>query len=105
MKRESKCIDIICAVNILNMGYHTGELTFIGMYRGTKSATLFSQQLGRALSSGALNSCIVFDLVDNLHSKALTQALDRKEEGSVNDKARYLELKEKMIKSKGIDSN
>lgn len=101
MKRESKCIDIICAVNILNMGYHTGELTFIGMYRGTKSATLFSQQLGRALSSGSLNSCIVFDLVDNLHSKALTQALDRKEEGSVNDKARYLELKEKMIKSKG----
>ena len=97
MSRQDKTIDIICAINILNLGYHINDLTFIGMFRGTKSATLFSQQLGRALSSGAVNSCIVFDLVDNLHSKALTQALDRKNDGDIKDKARYLELREKML--------
>lgn len=104
MSRQDKTIDIICAINILNLGYHINDLTFIGMFRGTKSATLFSQQLGRALSSGAVNSCIVFDLVDNLHSKALTQALDRKNDGDIKDKARYLELREKMLNlSEGKD--
>lgn len=101
MSRQDKTIDIICAINILNLGYHINDLTFIGMFRGTKSATLFSQQLGRALSSGAVNSCIVFDLVDNLHSKALTQALDRKNDGDIKDKARYLELIEKMLNLSG----
>ena len=41
------------------------------MYRGTKSNTIFTQQLGRALSVGANNSAIVFDIVDNLHRKAI----------------------------------
>lgn len=98
MKKQDKTIDIICSINILNMGYHVGDLTFLGMFRGTKSATLFSQQLGRALSSGDVNPCVIFDLVDNLHSKALTQALDRKTDGDIGDKARYLELREKMLK-------
>jgi hypothetical protein len=98
---KDKTIDIICAVNILNLGYHVNDLTFIGMFRGTKSATLFSQQLGRALSSGSVNSCIVFDLVDNLHSKSLTMALDKKTGDDINLKARYLELREKVTSGDG----
>lgn len=100
---QEKTVDIICAVNILNLGYHVNDLTFIGMFRGTKSATLFAQQLGRALSTGSINSCIVFDLVDNLHSKALTQALDKRSDADLNLKARYLELKEKVVKGSDED--
>lgn len=64
-------IDIIACIDMINMGYHVDNLTGIIMYRGTKSNTIFVQQLGRALSAGANNSAIVFDVVDNLHRKAI----------------------------------
>lgn len=64
-------IDIIACIDMLNMGYHVNNLTGIFMYRGTKSNTIFTQQLGRALSAGNNNSAIVFDVVDNLHRKAV----------------------------------
>lgn len=64
-------IDLIACVDMLNMGYHVNDLTGILMYRGTKSNTIFTQQLGRALSVGTNNSAIVFDIVDNLHRKAV----------------------------------
>lgn len=35
------------------------------------SSIIYIQQLGRALSTGTKNRCIVFDIVDNLHRKSL----------------------------------
>lgn len=69
--RKDKHIDIIACIDMLNMGYHVNNQTGIIMYRGTSSSTIFIQQLGRALSAGANNSAIVFDIVDNLHRKAV----------------------------------
>ncbi len=46
------------------------------MYRGTTSDIVYIQQLGRALSSGSNHSCIVFDIVDNLHRKAVFDITD-----------------------------
>lgn len=70
-------IDIIACIDMLNMGYHVNNLTGIFMYRGTKSNTIFTQQLGRALSAGTNNSAIVFDVVDNLHRKAVYELRSR----------------------------
>lgn len=64
-------IDLIACIDMLNVGYHVDNQTGIIMYRGTKSNTIFTQQFGRALSAGAGNSAIVFDIVDNLHQKAV----------------------------------
>lgn len=69
--RQDKHIDIIACIDMLNAGYHVNNLSGIMMYRGTSSSTIFIQQLGRALSAGSSNSAIVFDIVDNLHRKAV----------------------------------
>lgn len=68
---KDKHIDIIACIDMLNMGYHVNNLTGIIMYRGTASSTIFIQQLGRALSVGTQEAAIVFDVVDNLHRKAI----------------------------------
>lgn len=60
-------IDLIFCIDMLNMGYHINDLTGIVMYRATKSNIIYTQQLGRALSSGVERPSIVFDIVDNLH--------------------------------------
>lgn len=62
---------LIGCIDMLNMGYHVDNLTGIIMYRGTKSDIIYVQQLGRALSSGASTPALVFDIVDNLHRKAV----------------------------------
>lgn len=64
-------IDLVCCIDMLNMGYHVNNLSGILMYRGTSSDIIYIQQLGRALSSGASHSAIVFDVVDNLHRKGV----------------------------------
>lgn len=79
--RKENHIDIIACIDMLNMGYHpskndaateqVGPLTGIVMYRGTKSNTIFTQQLGRAFSVGMDYATIIFDIVDNLHRKAV----------------------------------
>lgn len=71
IRKRKNAIDLIFAVDMLNMGYHVNNLTGIIMYRGTKSNTIYSQQLGRVLSSGANTSGIVFDIVDNIHRSAV----------------------------------
>ena len=63
---KKKTIDIILAVDMLNMGYHIPELTGIILYRATQSNTIFIQQLGRALND--TESKLVFDIVNNLHT-------------------------------------
>lgn len=64
-------IDLIYTCEMLNMGYHVNDLTGIMMYRGTYSSTIYTQQLGRALSTGDINAKIVFDIVDNIHRKSM----------------------------------
>ena len=70
-KHRKNTIDIIACVDMLNLGYHVSDLTGIIMYRCTQSSTIYIQQLGRALSTGSKNACIVFDVVDNLHRKSI----------------------------------
>ena len=82
-KLDSLChkentIDLIYCIDMLNMGYHVDDLTGILMYRGTSSDIIFLQQLGRAFSSGAKHASIVFDVVDNLHRKAICDNIDHK---------------------------
>lgn len=66
-----KTIDLVFCIEMLNMGYHVNDISGVVMYRGTKSDIIYVQQLGRALSSGASTPCLVFDIVDNLHRKAV----------------------------------
>ena len=70
LENRDKHIDLILVVDMLNLGYHVNDLTGIAMYRCTTSSIIFSQQLGRALSSGSDRQCLVFDIVDNLHRKS-----------------------------------
>ena len=71
LRYRENTIDLIYACEMLNMGYHVADLTGIIMYRGTYSNIIYSQQLGRALSTGDQVPKIVFDIVDNLHRKSL----------------------------------
>lgn len=75
----SKRIDFIHCINMLNMGYHVSDLTGIVMMRGTSSSIIFNQQLGRALSTGNSEPCVVFDVVDNLQRKAAFELVSVKD--------------------------
>ena len=91
-------IYINCVIDMVNMGYHIDDLTAIFMMRCTNSTTIFSQQLGRVISSGAQNPGIVFDVVDNIHRKATFDLSGLKQEELREKKTsleeRYLELSE-----------
>ena len=76
LKAKPNTITLIACIDMLNMGYHVNNLTGILMYRGTKSDIIYIQQLGRALSSGANDSALVFDVVDNLHRLAVYDIAD-----------------------------
>lgn len=71
LKIKNNHIDLVFCIDMLNMGYHVNNISGILMYRGTSSDIIYIQQLGRALSSGASHSAIVFDVVDNLHRKGV----------------------------------
>lgn len=79
LKKRDNTIDLIFCVDMLNMGYHVSDLTGILMYRGTESGIIYTQQLGRALNSGSEDACIVFDVVDNLHRKAVYELYEKDE--------------------------
>ena len=83
IKEEPNKISLIACIDMLNLGYHIDQLTGILMCRATKSNTIFVQQLGRALSVGTNNSAIVFDIVDNLHRKAIYELREK-----ISDKKR-----------------
>lgn len=76
---KRKTIYLIFCIDMLNMGYHVNDLTGVVMYRGTSSSTIYNQQLGRALSTGKTDSCVVFDVVDNLHRKAVYTLIPTKD--------------------------
>lgn len=71
-------IDLIYSCEMLNLGYHVNDITGIIMYRSTYSNTIYSQQLGRTLSTGDTVPKIVFDIVDNLHRKSVYSMLSDK---------------------------
>lgn len=75
---KKKTIDLIACIDMINMGYHVNNLTGIIMYRLTKSSIIYIQQLGRALSAGNNNASVVFDIVDNLHTRAVYNIAKRK---------------------------
>ena len=75
---EDNTIQLIFACDMLNLGYHVSDLTGIIMYRSTYSNTIYSQQLGRALSTGDTVPKIVFDVVDNIHRKSVYAILSEK---------------------------
>ena len=74
---KNNTIDLVFCIDMLNMGYHVKDLTGIVMYRGTESGIIYTQQLGRALNTGSENSSIVFDVVDNIHRKAVYELYDK----------------------------
>ena len=95
MKATSNKIDLIFTCDMMNMGYHVDDLTGIIMYRGTKSGTVYIQQLGRILSSGASNAGIVIDVVDNIHQHSVYRVLDGQSIYTKNAKKRMTSLQKK----------
>lgn len=88
-------IDLIYSCDMLNMGYHVDDLTGIVMYRGTKSDIIYTQQLGRVLSSAAdAKAGIVIDVVDNIHQQAAYLTLGRDDIYTQDARKRKEELEE-----------
>ena len=110
LKYESNRIDLLFTCNMLNAGYHVSDLTGIIMMRGTTSNRIFTQQLGRVLSSGALKPGIVFDIADNLHRPAAYEMCwnvssgDESDDGVITDEE-IKEYKELVNKSAEKDEN
>jgi hypothetical protein len=97
-------IDLIFSCEMLNMGYHVSDLTGILMYRSTYSNTIYSQQLGRALSTGDTAPKLVFDIVDNIHRKSVYTMLSERCYGTYyitdEEKTEYIKLVNKMHDTK-----
>lgn len=71
LNTEKDTIDLIFSINMLNEGYHVGDITGVLLLRPTLSSTIYTQQVGRAMSIGAKNQPLVIDFVDNLNTKPL----------------------------------
>lgn len=65
IETDSRKVDLLFTVNMINMGYHVENITGIMMLRGTRSEIIYFQQLGRCLSVTATRSPIVYDMVRN----------------------------------------
>ena len=101
MKRRKNVIDLIFSVNMMNLGYHVPDLTFVGMLRGTVSDIIYAQQLGRVLNSGTTVSGIVFDFVDNLFRKSAFDVLQKLKDPTIKAKERLNELSDKVLEAGG----
>ena len=62
---DDETLKLLYSVNMLNEGYHIKNLDGVVMMRPTLSPTVFTQQLGRALTVGSDKIPIVLDLVNN----------------------------------------
>ena len=76
-------IDLIFSCDMMNLGYHVNDLTGIVMYRGTQSGIVYTQQLGRILSSGNKIPGICIDIVDNIHTQSMYQLLGKMPENYI----------------------
>ena len=96
-------VDLVYCVDMLNMGYHVSDLTGIMMYRGTHSGIIYAQQLGRVLSTGSLQSGIVFDVVDNIHRESMYIVLDEETKALKRTRLRIKKLEKKINEGKATD--
>lgn len=65
---EEGTLKLLYAVDMLNEGYHVKDLDGVIMMRPTYSPTIYTQQIGRALTVGGNKIPIIFDLVNNFDS-------------------------------------
>ncbi len=63
--KDENTLKLLFAIDMLNQGYHVPDLDGVVMMRPTSSPTIFTQQFGRALSSGGNKEPVIFDLVNN----------------------------------------
>lgn len=66
-------IDLIHCINILNMGYHVGDVTGIIIKRRTGSEIIYYQQIGRAMSVNSDERPLIVDF-ENADSELFQQA-------------------------------
>ncbi|MBO5388453.1 MAG: DEAD/DEAH box helicase family protein [Lachnospiraceae bacterium] len=69
VNKQTRTVDLLFTVDMINMGYHVEDITGILMLRGTRSEIIYYQQLGRCLSVKADRSPIVYDFVNNISEK------------------------------------
>jgi len=62
---DEQSLKLLYTVDMLNEGYHVKDLDGVIMMRPTLSPTIFTQQLGRALTVGGDKIPVVLDLVNN----------------------------------------
>lgn len=65
---EEGTLKLLYAVDMINEGYHIKDLDGVVMMRPTFSPTIYTQQLGRALTVGGDKKPVVLDLVNNFDS-------------------------------------
>lgn len=65
---DEETLKLLYAVDMLNEGYHVKDIDGVVMMRPTFSPTIYTQQLGRALTVGENKSPVVLDLVNNFDS-------------------------------------
>lgn len=65
---DPTALKLLFSVNMLNEGVHIDGIDGVIMLRATKSANVFYQQLGRALSCSSGKSPVIFDVVNNFET-------------------------------------
>lgn len=84
---EEGTLKLLYAVDMLNEGYHIKDLDGVIMMRPTFSPTIYTQQLGRALTVGGDKSPVVLDLVNNFDScKIIGDFAEKMKKYKGNDK-------------------
>lgn len=79
-------LKLLYAVDMLNEGYHINDLDGVIMMRPTFSPTIYTQQLGRALTVGGSKKPVVIDLVNNFDScKIIEDFAERMRQYKEND--------------------
>lgn len=83
---DENTLKLLYAVNMINEGYHIKDLDGVVMMRPTFSPTIFTQQLGRALTVGGNKKTVVLDLVNNFDScKIIEDFAERMKQYKGND--------------------
>lgn len=83
---ENGTLKLLYAVDMLNEGYHIKDLDGVVMMRPTFSPTIYTQQLGRALTVGGDKRPVVLDLVNNFDScKIIEDFAERMKQYKGND--------------------
>ena len=70
-KTRSRAQIIFC-IDMLNEGVHVPGVQAAFFLRPTDSKTVFYQQLGRIMSAGSNDCTVVFDMVDNMYSRNMS---------------------------------